>query len=370
MKNYLFKLSVLLSFLLPFSTLAVQDVTLTTDLIINAGGINITLAGNIDSDGLTVNADDFTLTLSNNSSVTLISTDKRTMTFSQPAGANQLTTSFVCSSSDSRYTILNPTAGATGLQITVTPTLTTCAAGGGSGGGSGGGGGGGGSSSAAAPAATPAAPATPAQPAIAKATPATPVTPAKPALTSVPASPVALVAVSINRPLSLGQRSSDVRRLQEALSQDKNIYPEGLKTGYFGPATKRAVERFQEKYGIATKGVVGYGNFGPKTRAKFNEVYGAKSSAPAVPSSATTATTATTAIPSPVAQPKTNTSATLSTLLNTLKSLQAELSALKAKSALAPVLAPVPTPAKPAAPSSVDLLKQLQDLQNQYKKIQ
>jgi peptidoglycan hydrolase-like protein with peptidoglycan-binding domain len=57
-------------------------------------------------------------------------------------------------------------------------------------------------------------------------------------------------------------------------NQGKEIYPEGLVTGYFGPATQRAVIRFQEKYvaeiltpfGL-TKGT---GLVGTKTREKIN----------------------------------------------------------------------------------------------------
>ncbi|MFA6339137.1 MAG: peptidoglycan-binding domain-containing protein [Candidatus Paceibacterota bacterium] len=39
--------------------------------------------------------------------------------------------------------------------------------------------------------------------------------------------------------------------------------------GSFGPATTRAVKRFQQKYGISQTGTVG-----PVTRAKINELFG------------------------------------------------------------------------------------------------
>lgn len=58
------------------------------------------------------------------------------------------------------------------------------------------------------------------------------------------------------------------------LAQDTAVYPEGLVTGYFGAATRRAIQRFQEKYGIAAPGDPGYGLVGPKTRAKVNELLG------------------------------------------------------------------------------------------------
>ena len=169
--------------------------------------------------------------------------------------------------------------------------------------------------------ATPAVPATPATPAVpteaAATAPATPATPAAPTLDSVsikivsvvakvaaltkdsPAADIAAVQAEIAailndiqalqaaqptpqgvalgfnfvRPLALGLRHADVSKLQEALKADSSIYPEGLVTGYFGPATLRAVQKFQEKYGITSSGQPGYGNVGPNTRAKLNELY-------------------------------------------------------------------------------------------------
>jgi hypothetical protein len=69
-----------------------------------------------------------------------------------------------------------------------------------------------------------------------------------------------------------GSSGSSVTKLQEILKTDPSIYPEGLTTGYFGLATEKAVGRFQEKYGIAKAGDVGYGTLGPKTRAKLNSL--------------------------------------------------------------------------------------------------
>jgi peptidoglycan hydrolase-like protein with peptidoglycan-binding domain len=65
-------------------------------------------------------------------------------------------------------------------------------------------------------------------------------------------------------------RKSDVKGVQQFLAQSLAIYPEGSVTGYYGPATERAVGRFQEKYLLAKKGGEGYGSVGPKTRAKMN----------------------------------------------------------------------------------------------------
>ena len=75
------------------------------------------------------------------------------------------------------------------------------------------------------------------------------------------------VAGKINTELEFGMRSEQVRLLQEFLAKDKAIYPEGKITGYFGPATKAAVKRFQVKYGISQVGRVG-----PATMAKLSEL--------------------------------------------------------------------------------------------------
>lgn len=82
------------------------------------------------------------------------------------------------------------------------------------------------------------------------------------------------------KPLSLGLKNDDVTKLQELLKSDSSLYPEGLVTGYFGPATLRALQRFQEKHKLAVPGDLGYGYAGPKTRAKLNELleFGAGSS--------------------------------------------------------------------------------------------
>lgn len=75
--------------------------------------------------------------------------------------------------------------------------------------------------------------------------------------------------------MKLGMQGDEISRLQTFLKQYPEIYPEGLVTGYYGSLTKKAVERFQEKYGIAKAGDPGYGEVGPKTRAKINELMGA-----------------------------------------------------------------------------------------------
>jgi len=78
----------------------------------------------------------------------------------------------------------------------------------------------------------------------------------------------------INRQLKSGIKGDDISTLQSFLARDMSVYPEGLITGYFGNLTKKAVQKFQEKYNIASKGKAGYGEVGPKTKAKLIELYG------------------------------------------------------------------------------------------------
>ena len=74
--------------------------------------------------------------------------------------------------------------------------------------------------------------------------------------------------LSLTRQLEEGVRGEDVKILQQMLSTDPEIYPEGLVTGYFGPLTKAAVKRFQERAGIDQVGRVG-----PQTLARINEIF-------------------------------------------------------------------------------------------------
>jgi hypothetical protein len=74
----------------------------------------------------------------------------------------------------------------------------------------------------------------------------------------------------ITRGWALGQTNEEIKTIQMILAKDPAIYPEGKITGYFGPATLAAVQRFQVKYGIANPGDTGYGLVGPATRVKMN----------------------------------------------------------------------------------------------------
>lgn len=76
--------------------------------------------------------------------------------------------------------------------------------------------------------------------------------------------------VFLTKYLSRGASGAEIRALQEYLAKDASIYPEKSVSGYFGPATERAVKKFQATNKIATAGSAGYGAVGPKTRALLN----------------------------------------------------------------------------------------------------
>lgn len=83
------------------------------------------------------------------------------------------------------------------------------------------------------------------------------------------------------RTLKAGMRGEDVRILQEFLNENYETLvantgagSTGYETTYFGPATKRALIKFQEKYNteiLSPFGLTfGTGILGPKTREKIN----------------------------------------------------------------------------------------------------
>lgn len=94
-------------------------------------------------------------------------------------------------------------------------------------------------------------------------------------LTAMQGGTTSASSTTITANLSLGSKGSEVTSLQTLLkAQGADIYPEGLVTGYFGGLTEKAVQKFQEKYGIAASGDAGYGYVGPKTRTKLNALIG------------------------------------------------------------------------------------------------
>jgi len=83
----------------------------------------------------------------------------------------------------------------------------------------------------------------------------------------------------ISNSLYYGLNNDQVKCLQEFLkSQGNDIYPEGLATGFFGPLTRDAVIRFQEKYAqdiLFPLGLQsGTGFVGVSTKKKINSLMG------------------------------------------------------------------------------------------------
>lgn len=97
---------------------------------------------------------------------------------------------------------------------------------------------------------------------------------------TTPAGSTTGTTVSLPRivgPFKIGDENENVRVLQQYLARDKDIYPEGITSGFYGTLTRKAVERFQIKYGIVSSGTpesTGFGLAGPTTRAKIQEILG------------------------------------------------------------------------------------------------
>ncbi len=75
-------------------------------------------------------------------------------------------------------------------------------------------------------------------------------------------------AFEMRQGLGLGTESEQVALLQTLLALDSAIYPEGKVTGYFGPATRKALQRFQKQNGLAQVGSVG-----PQTRQMLEKLF-------------------------------------------------------------------------------------------------
>lgn len=230
-----------------------NDVTLTTSVSIVAGGktYNISSVSAV-LDTLTVNLSNFSFVLDHGSSIRIQSADGTQMTFADQSTVNIVEN--ICNSSGG--SIIQLTGKTDPATITVTPTTTACS----------------GSSSSSAPAGAVAAsslsPNTgsgnpPVTPVIAN-TPSPNITPLSGGNSGM------FIGITLTKRLHKGSRGKEVENLQKFLMTDPELYPGGQVTGYYGVATQKAVQKFQEKYLIAKKGKAGYGEIGPATRAKLN----------------------------------------------------------------------------------------------------
>ncbi|TSD03844.1 MAG: Uncharacterized protein Greene071421_578 [Parcubacteria group bacterium Greene0714_21] len=80
----------------------------------------------------------------------------------------------------------------------------------------------------------------------------------------------------ISRDLQVASNGEDVKKLQQCLAKDPQVYPDGTVSGSFGSLTKAAVIKFQEKYAseiLAPQGLkFGTGKVGGATQEKLNEL--------------------------------------------------------------------------------------------------
>ena len=105
------------------------------------------------------------------------------------------------------------------------------------------------------------------------------------------------VGTTFVRALRMGAKGEDVKLLQVVLNTDVDTRvaasgdgSSGKETTMLGRLTLAAIGRFQVKHGIAKPGEEGYGNVGPKTRAKLNVVLAAYLAATTAPAPAPTPT--------------------------------------------------------------------------------
>lgn len=306
--------TLLVSLVLPLVAFAAfNDVQLSsgTTLVITVGSSNLQFSaydGNVQD--VQVAAGSVTFTMAPGSTVSISSTDRKTFTYQ----VSKTIATATCTDTASILGLALASSEASNEVVTVTPTGSTCVIPGTSGGGGGGGNGGGSSTT---PAPTPAPASTPV-PAVAQVL--TAVSPTVPAPEVAKPSPVAqLVSPVFNKNLQLGSKGDDVKRLQELLKTDKDVYPEGQVTGYLGSLTKAAIIKFQLKHGVIKSNKErGAGRLGPKTRAKIKEIFEGSS-----PKSSTEAPAA--------SAPSSNSSQTakdqLQLLLKQVQDLQAQLKA-------------------------------------------
>ena len=295
---------------------AYNDVSLTNGSAISVAGGTLTGDSGATLESLTVGASTFAVVMPAGSSFNFASADKKTIAITGDLGSVTATSN--CGASSATYAFSNPSTGTT-LSLIVEVGSATCTGGlsaksgsgvvfgvggGGGGGGivssSGGGGGGGGGY-------------TPAAPVVVALTP-TPtyvgglsavqvssilsllqsfgadqsiIDNVRASLTGSVASGGSSASAGIGvatgyvfaKALKTGSTNTDVKKLQLILNSDSDtqiassgVGSPGQETNYYGSLTRKAVEKFQVKYGIAKSGDEGYGTVGPKTRAKLNEL--------------------------------------------------------------------------------------------------
>ena len=249
----------------PVAQAASDDITFAAETTLIVGGETLYVLNGGTAASYSIGASSVSFNMEDGSSITVRSLAKRVLN-------TNLSDTYSCAST---FSTASRTSTAT-ETFTITPTDTTCSISGTGGAGvvtSGG-------TTVTAVTETPTA-ATSSTPAPTMESTVTPAPVVAAPQVSAPSVQIMAGAPLVKR-LAISSQNNDVRQLQEMLVND-GVYPEGLITGYYGQLTKKAVQRFQEKYGIAKQGDPGYGDVGPNTRAKLNQILEGTSAASTVP---------------------------------------------------------------------------------------
>lgn len=320
MKNK-FLVASLVASVLAFSPIitfgAYNDVSLGTSAIVSINDtlgtpVSLNVTGTADVvESIIVGASSVTVGLQSGSTVTFASNGRNLITTT----ADTVNYSTGCSDTQSTLTLTATAAVTTSVSVSANAcgasTTTTATGSNGPVAQSGGGGGGGGYIA----------------PTVTTATVATTVGSASPNVQ--PSVTTSTVMAVFSRALSAGSKGDDVKSLQQVLNSDPDTRVAssgagsmGKETNLFGPATKAAIQKFQVKYGLAAPGKSGYGVFGPKTRAKVNEIAknGVQVSAPASTTS------------SPASTSQSSNTDIAQQIADTLKLIQALQAQIKAQS--------------------------------------
>ena len=78
-----------------------------------------------------------------------------------------------------------------------------------------------------------------------------------PATTAPTGSVLGAKTFKFTEPVEYGADNDDVFKIQQLLKLDKEIYPDGTVSGFFGPKTQEAIRNLQKKFGLDPVGVVG-----------------------------------------------------------------------------------------------------------------
>ncbi|MEK7109541.1 MAG: peptidoglycan-binding domain-containing protein, partial [Patescibacteria group bacterium] len=239
---------------------AFDDVTLGSSAVLSVGGVTLNVTGSSNSiASITVGSTNFTVSVESGSTLNITAPNGNQI-FPSATNSN-ITITTVCTASASTLAIASNVTSVITVtpDVAVCPTTTTTSSSGGNGPVATGGGGGGGVATYG----------------------NTPTVPAPATQTGSPSQSAQTAKfAALTKILAKGSKGAGVKVLQQMLNADPDTQVSlsgagspGSETTLFGNATLAAVKKFQVKWGIAKPGVQGYGNLGPKTRAKLNVLF-------------------------------------------------------------------------------------------------